>query len=147
VFSKASLGGMLGAGLVAAGVTLGSVWLSAPTGAAEKPSAWEAPKAASEVKNPIPADAKSIAAGKTVYTQQCAACHGTTGKGDGPAAIALKTKPGDLSDPKMWQQTDGALFWKISEGRESMPAYKKLLTDEQRWNVVNHTRTLAKKPG
>lgn len=106
---------------------------------------WAAPPEEAKKENPVPADAKSIAAGKAVYTQQCLACHGPTGKGDGPAAIALKTKPGDLSDPKIREQTDGALFWKITVGREAMPAYKKLLTDEQRWQAVNYIRTFAKK--
>lgn len=144
--SKRTAWSVLAASVLAAGASVWIMAAPATTGGAEKPPAWEAPKEASEVKNPVPADAQSVAAGKVVYTQQCVACHGTTGKGDGPAAIALKTKPGDLSDPKMWQQTDGALFWKVSEGRESMPVYKKILSDAQRWNVVNYTRTFAKKP-
>ena len=35
--------------------------------------------------------------GKTMYAEYCAACHGAAGKGDGPAAAALKTRPADLS--------------------------------------------------
>jgi mono/diheme cytochrome c family protein len=150
VFSGLRYGVIPAAGILLAGAI---VWLAAggPTAGAEKApdkkdNAWEVPKDAAEVKNPIAADAKSVAAGKIVYTQQCVACHGSTGKGDGPAAIALRSKPGDLSDPKTWQQTDGALYWKISEGREAMPVYKKMLTEEQRWNAVNYVRSLAKKP-
>lgn len=147
MFSNRYVGGAAMAGALAAGAALWLALVSAPTGGAETPPAWEAPKEAAEVKNPVAADdEKSIAAGKIVYTRQCLACHGAAGKGDGPAAIALKAKPGDLSDPRMWKQTDGALFWKVSEGRGSMPVYKKLLTEEQRWNTVNYIRTLAKKP-
>jgi mono/diheme cytochrome c family protein len=108
--------------------------------------AWTAPAEAAAVKNPVPADEKSTAAGKETYKRYCMACHGTAGKGDGPAAIATKVKPGNLSDPSMWQQTDGALFWKISTGRGSMVSYKKLLTDEQRWQLIHYVRTLAPKP-
>ncbi len=35
--------------------------------------------------------------GKKMYLNYCAACHGTDGKGTGPAAKALKTPPGDLT--------------------------------------------------
>jgi len=39
----------------------------------------------------------SPASGKEMYTSYCAVCHGTDGKGGGPAASALKTPPADLS--------------------------------------------------
>jgi mono/diheme cytochrome c family protein len=35
--------------------------------------------------------------GKAMFTTYCAVCHGTTGKGDGPAAVALKKMPADLT--------------------------------------------------
>jgi mono/diheme cytochrome c family protein len=35
--------------------------------------------------------------GAKMFEAYCAACHGKTGKGDGPAASALKTKPADLT--------------------------------------------------
>lgn len=106
---------------------------------------WEAPARAARKKNPVPADDKSLAAGKEVYIKECASCHGEAGKGNGPAAKDLTTPPGDLSSPKMTQQTDGALFWKITEGRKPMPTYEKMLSEEQRWQVINYVRTLAPK--
>jgi mono/diheme cytochrome c family protein len=114
---------------------------------ANKDEEWKAPARASKKPNPIPADENSIAAGKIVYTKECFSCHGTTGKGDGPAAKDLKKSPGDLSNPKMWEQTDGALFWKITTGKTPMASYEKLLTEEQRWNVINYVRILAPHPG
>ena len=39
----------------------------------------------------------SPASGKEMYTSYCAVCHGTDGKGGGPAASALKTAPSDLT--------------------------------------------------
>ena len=45
----------------------------------------------------VPMKHTSPASGKEMYTNYCAVCHGTDGKGNGPAADALKTPPADLS--------------------------------------------------
>ena len=108
---------------------------------------WNAPARAARKKSPIPADAKSIAAGKVVFTAQCLSCHGPAGKGDGPAAKDLNPKPRDLSDPKILSQTDGALFWKISTGRKPMPEFEKLISEDERWHVINYVRTLGPQGG
>jgi mono/diheme cytochrome c family protein len=107
---------------------------------------WDVPASAEARQNPVPADAKAVAAGKSTYDHNCTACHGTLGKGDGPAAPYLQTQPGNLSDPAMWKYSDGNLFYKITEGRSPMPTYRTMLTDEQRWQVVDYVRTLAPKP-
>jgi mono/diheme cytochrome c family protein len=114
--------------------------------AAAPPPEWKAPARAAKKKNPVPADDASVAAGKIGYQKECLSCHGDTGKGNGPAAANLEVKPGDLSDPKLWAQTDGELFWKITEGKKPMPSYNKLFSDEQRWQIVNYVRTFAPKP-
>ncbi len=44
-----------------------------------------------------PIKTTSPASGKEMYTSYCAVCHGTDGKGGGPAASALKTAPTDLT--------------------------------------------------
>jgi mono/diheme cytochrome c family protein len=43
----------------------------------------------------------------------------------------------------MWHQSDGAIFWKMSEGNTPMPAFQETFTEEQRWQVVHYVRTLA----
>ena len=91
-------------------------------------------------------DETSIAAGKKVYENECLSCHGKKGKGDGPHSATLEKTPGDLTSAKVQDQTDGELFWKITEGRKPMPTLKKTLTDEQRWQVINYVRTLKKSP-
>lgn len=107
---------------------------------------WVAPPAAARTPNPVPADSQSVARGKQLYQMACMPCHGAKGAGDGPAAVALERHPGVLSDPKMWQQTDGAVYWKTSQGRSIMPAFGAALTETQRWDVINYVRTLAPKP-
>jgi mono/diheme cytochrome c family protein len=43
----------------------------------------------------------------------------------------------------MWQQTDGAIFWKLTEGKSPMPSWGESYSEEQRWQVINYVRTLA----
>jgi mono/diheme cytochrome c family protein len=45
----------------------------------------------------VPAKQTSMASGKEMFNEYCASCHGQSGKGDGPAAPALKTPPADLT--------------------------------------------------
>ena len=101
------------------------------------------PPAAAAQLNPVSATAESIAAGRALYAQNCVFCHGDTGKGDGPAAVNLTVKPSDLTNPALRPQSDGALFWKISEGHSPMPANQRLLSTQDRWTVVNYLRTLT----
>jgi len=76
----------------------------------------------------------------------CEECHGKKGIGDGSKVPDLKTQPKDLSASATQSQSDGALFYKISEGKGEMPKFKKDLTDdEDRWNLVIYLRVLASK--
>ncbi len=106
---------------------------------------WKAPQWADTLKNPFKGDAKAIQAGQKIYGQLCAICHGNAGKGDGVAGMALNPRPADLTSEKVQSQSDGAIFWKITTGRPPMASYKASLTDEQRWQLVNYIRTLAKR--
>lgn len=92
-------------------------------------------------------------AGKVSYSKQCVGCHGTTGKGDGPAAAALNPKPKDHTDGKIMNSaSDKDLFAIVKGGGVSvkksplMPAAGKALTDQDIWNVVAYIRSLAKPP-
>lgn len=103
---------------------------------------WKAPARAAARKNPVPADAASIGRGKAVYASQCASCHGNSGKGDGPAAKSLEKSPGDLT--KLRGQSNGELFWKITEGKKPMASYATTLSEQQRWDVVNYLHALGR---
>ena len=107
-----------------------------------KGDGWEAPGQAKKVPNPIAADQESIARGQAIYTKACASCHGPEGKGDGKSAKILAKKPADLNLHAP-HHTDGELFWKITEGKKPMPAFKKDLKEDQRWDVVNYLRQLT----
>lgn len=107
---------------------------------------WTAPVRAAAKKNPVAANDTSIALGRKIYERQCLPCHGVTGKGDGPVAAHLEKRPGNLSSVRLWEQSDGALFWKVNEGHKPMPTFKNVMSDEERWPVINYIRTLAPKP-
>lgn len=107
---------------------------------------WVVPARAAARRNPVAVNETSIALGKAAYAKHCLSCHGARGKGDGRAARKLSKPPGDLSEPKMWEQSDGALLWKLTEGHRPMPTFKDLMSDEERWPVINFVRTLVPKP-
>ena len=102
---------------------------------------WVAPASAKELKNPL-SDKASINKGKAIYKTRCVVCHGEKGKGDGPAGKALNPPAADHSSAAVQAQTDGELFWKISEGRGPMVGWKLILSEEERWQLVNYIRTL-----
>jgi mono/diheme cytochrome c family protein len=105
---------------------------------------WVVPKEYQAMKNPTNknnAENKSI--GKSLFSKHCQSCHGKQGYGDGPKAAEQKGDLGDFSSNETQSQTDGALFYKITFGRNDMPEYsKKIASDEDRWLLVNHMRTL-----
>lgn len=123
----------------------GDLSMSDISGTTENPDgAWVAPAWADTIKNPFAIDADAIALGKKVYNKYCWTCHGKSGKGDGPAGANLNPKPKDQTGAEIQQLSDGALFWKITTGNSPMAAYEKLLTEEQRWQVVSYIRELGK---
>ncbi|MEO8350191.1 MAG: cytochrome c [Chthoniobacteraceae bacterium] len=119
------------------------------TSAAAQTYDWKAPGSASKKANPVPASAAALAKGKAIYFVQCAFCHGASGHGDGPAAAALVPKPRNLTDPAILGQSDGAIFWKLTQGRAPMPAFAGV-SEKERWSVIHYIRSLgggAVKPG
>ena len=106
---------------------------------------WPVPSGALSIKNPLAVDPSVIKTGKTLYMSYCAPCHGNSGKGDGIAAATLNPKPANHTSPVIQAESDGSLFYKITEGRTPMPQYKTALTDAQRWALVTYIKTLGKK--
>jgi mono/diheme cytochrome c family protein len=60
----------------------------------QQPTTETAPKKTIEK---VPMKATAANSGEEMYKEYCAACHGKEGKGDGPAASALKVPPPDLT--------------------------------------------------
>ena len=103
----------------------------------------EVPEKYQKMQNPIDAD-EDKAVGKSLYSKHCQSCHGKQGYGDGKKADEVEGDLGDFSTEEFQAQTDGALFYKTTIGRDDMPEYtKKMPDDEDRWLIVNYMRTLA----
>ena len=128
-----------------------------PTPPAAQPdvskNTWELPADADKTKNTVEATEESVAKGKELYLAKmkgnCVFCHGETGAGNQENLPKLRRTPADLSNKeRMAGMSDGELYWKISRGINGiMPAGEKRMTEEERWNVVNFVRTLAKESG
>jgi copper resistance protein D len=93
----------------------------------------------------VPYTASSIATGSVLYAQNCAACHGPLGAGDGLAGFRLPRPPADLRAPHTRHHTAGDLYWWIADGIPAggMPGFADRLTEDERWDLVNFVRALA----
>jgi len=106
---------------------------------AQNKSFHDAPASAKTEKNAY--QGQNVAAGKTAFERNCAACHGPMGEGSGNVpSLAAEAAQG---------ASDGELFWYITQGdvNNGMPSWQSL-PEQERWEIVNHLRVLgASKPG
>ena len=106
---------------------------------------WPVPEKNAKMANPVKADDESIKIGKQMWTKHCVSCHGKTGAGDGTKAAQLETAMEDIAAAAVQNQSDGELYYKIAEGRDEMPSFKKKIPEaEDLWAVVNYMRSLKK---
>jgi mono/diheme cytochrome c family protein len=109
-----------------------------------KKEAWLAPVSADSLKNPLAVSQEHISKGEELYNMYCFSCHGDTGYGDGPAGGSMGIRPANFHDQRVIKQKDGALFWKLTNGKGNMPPFKEALTEEQRWQLIVFLRELGK---
>jgi mono/diheme cytochrome c family protein len=100
--------------------------------------------AASSIANPVLPTTEAVNAGRAIYRERCVACHGDRGRGDGAAGVTLEPKPADLV-LHVPQHPDGELYYFISVGfpESAMPAWRSVLSEDQRWELVHYLRVLA----
>lgn len=100
---------------------------------------WKAPAGADTLKSPFPPSPPVIREGENLFNTYCVSCHGKTGHGDGSPG-KFKIEPANFHSKAVTDQTDGALFWKMTTGRGMMPAYGAALSEEKRWQLIAYIR-------
>lgn len=103
---------------------------------------WPVPDADAALSNPLPYTLEHVKAGKDLYTLNCKSCHGDPGKNN---PLALVPQPVDIASERMHLNSEGALFYKISNGRGVMSAFKAILSEDERWKLIHFIRNY--KPG
>ena len=98
---------------------------------------WHAPEDAAARTNPLAERPEVAAGGRKLFVRNCAECHGADGDG------MEKKRSANFHLPVVQAQTDGTLFWKITNGNAShgMPSFSKL-PEMQRWQLVLYIRSL-----
>jgi putative copper export protein/mono/diheme cytochrome c family protein len=80
----------------------------------------------------------SIARGRALFEVHCAGCHGASGRGSGPNALALDMAPADLTAVHIYDHSDGDLFWWIGHGvGDTMPGFGATIDAAARWNLID----------
>jgi mono/diheme cytochrome c family protein len=99
----------------------------------------KAPDKARAKHNPLERDPDAPIAGKILFEQHCAECHGSAAQG-GKKAPSLRA-------PEIQDATPGAIFWILTNGvvRRGMPVWSKL-PEPQRWQLVSYIKSLAPAP-
>jgi mono/diheme cytochrome c family protein len=107
----------------------------------------DTPEAFPIMKNPITDKAASANRGEKLFVNNCVKCHGFTGNGYGTVAHGFTTWPRQLwAWNNTGEETDGYLFWFITNGRSDMPPWGLILSENERWDLINYIKTL-KNPG
>ncbi len=98
------------------------------------------------LKNPFTDKISSAFDGKIIFVQNCASCHGNEGLGNGSAGKSLIPKPDNLTSDEINKRSDGEIFLNISDGATGvMIPWKFILSENQRWHLVDYIRELRKK--
>jgi cytochrome c553 len=112
-----------------------------------------APTEAKNMANPFPLSDDVLLEGERIYQTKgtCFTCHGTSGRGDGPAGLELNPRPRNFINPQFHElRTDGELFWVIRNGSPGTRMFSyapSIIPEEEAWKVIHFLRTMPTKAG
>jgi copper resistance protein D len=89
--------------------------------------------------------ASNLANAAGLFQEYCVTCHGTDGRGDGPAVGQRKLPNADLTAAHTKDHLAGDLYWWIGHGTPSllMPGFGTRIDADGRWDLVNYVRYLS----
>lgn len=93
---------------------------------------------------PLPATADSLQRGQVLFNINCVMCHGQEGTGNGTLSGYFTPKPADLTNDTVQNLSDADIYMVLTNGWGIMPPMAENLGVSQRWDVVNHVRSLKK---
>lgn len=103
---------------------------------------WDVPQEKAEKTAPFMFEASHVESGEALYLKNCKSCHGDIGQANMNAF--LNPLPKDLSIEQVQAQSDGSIYYKISNGRATMPKFKGILSVNDTWNVIAYIRSFNK---
>ncbi len=95
-------------------------------------------------KLPLAVTGALLARGEERFNIYCAPCHDQTGSGRGIVALRSNWLPTNLLDTRVRTMTNGELFYVVSNGRRTMPAYRYQVAECDRWAIVAYVRALQR---
>ena len=99
---------------------------------------WEVPKTENDRVSFHKFDEDNANEGRLLYEYSCASCHGTPSEGN---YALMVPSPGDPGEEVFQNQTDGSLFYKIRNGREQMPKFDDIYSQDEIWNLISYIRS------
>jgi mono/diheme cytochrome c family protein len=100
------------------------------------------PAEADLVANPLPRTREVLARGRFVFRTYCAVCHGPLATGEGSLTSAYGAKPANLQAVTIRAYSDGRIHDVILRGKNSMPSYAAVLSEDERWSAIHYLRAL-----
>jgi len=91
---------------------------------------------------PVSTTPNSLQRGRILFEINCAMCHGQDGSGKGRLSGYFSPSPANLTSEEVQALSDGQIFLVITQGWGIMPSLAENLSPVERWDVVNHVRSL-----